>query len=134
MKQLTPTRNLLKQIIPVAVLAAVAAFFLVAPAFAAKGGHNADPPCTISTGSTAAVGQMYVVSMSGLPTGTAVNLWVTGPNGNTAGSPLGSTPDGTFNLNESSSSAGQWTYTFSGPTKSNPSATTVYGSCSVTAH
>ena len=125
-------RDLLKQIIPVAVIATVAAVFLVGPALAAKGRH-ADPPCTISTGSTAAVGQVYVVSMSGLPTGTAVNLWVTDPNGNTSGSPLGSTPDGTFNLNESSPFAGQWTYTFSGPTKNNSSSTVVYGSCSVTA-
>lgn len=125
--------DLLKQLIPVAAIATVAAVLLVTPAFAAKGGHNADPPCTISSGSTAAVGQMYVVSMSGLPVGTAINLWVTDPNGHMAGSPLGSTPDGTFNLNESSPSAGQWTYTFSGPTKQNANSTAVYGSCSVTA-
>jgi hypothetical protein len=123
-------RNLLKQLIPVAVAATVAAVLLVTPAFAAKG-HRVDPPCSISP-STAAVGQVYVVSMSGLPTGTAINLWVTDPNGSTTGSPLGSTPDGTFNLNESSPFAGQWTYTFSGPTKQN--STTVYGSCSVTAN
>jgi hypothetical protein len=134
MKQLTRKRDLLKQVIPVAVIATVAAVLLVTPAFAAKGGHNADPPCSISTGSTAAVGQTYVVSMSGLPTSTAINLWVTDPNGNTTGSPLGSTPDGTFNLNESSAFAGQWTYTFSGPTKQNANSTTVYGSCSVTAY
>jgi hypothetical protein len=132
MKQLIKKRDLLKQLIPVAVIGTVAAVLLVAPALAAKGGHAADPPCTISP-SPAAVGQVYVVSVSGLPTGTAINLWVTDPNGNTTGSPLGSTPDGTFNLNESSSSAGQWTYTFSGPTKNNANATTVYSTCSVDA-
>jgi len=130
MKQLIKKRDLLTQFIPVAVIAAVAAVLLVAPALAAKGGHAAAPPCTISP-STAAVGQVYVVSASGLPTSTAINLWVTDPNGNTSGSPLGSTPTGTFNLNESSSFAGQWTYTFSGPTKNNASTTVVYASCSV---
>jgi hypothetical protein len=129
MKQLMPKHSLLKQLVPVAVLAVVAVL-LVTPAFAAKGGHNADPPCTISTGDTAAVGETYVVSVSGLPTSTAINLWVTDPNGNTTGSPLGSAPTGAFNLNESSSSAGKWTYTFSGPTKANM---TVYSSCSVQA-
>jgi hypothetical protein len=98
-------------------------------AFAARPAKK-DPPCTISP-SPAAVGQTYVVSASGLPIGTAVNLWVTDPSGNTSGSPLGSTPDGSFNLNESSSSAGKWTYTFSGPTKNNN--TTMYSSCSVDA-
>ncbi len=99
-------------------------------AFAARPAKK-DPPCSISP-SPAAVGQTYVVSTSGLPTGTAVNLWVTDPSGNTTGSPLGSTPDGSFNLNESSSSAGKWTYTFSGPTKNNNTA--IYSSCSVDAY
>lgn len=92
--------------------------------------HRADPPCSISPG-LVAVGQTYVVSVSGLPTGSAVNLWVTSPDGTTTGSPLGSTPDGTFNLNESSSSAGTWSYAFSGPTKTNN--TLIYATCSVTA-
>ncbi len=92
--------------------------------------HKLDPPCSISP-SPAAVGQTYVVSVSGLPTSTAINLWVTDPSGQTTGSPLGSTPDGTFNLNESSSSAGTWTYAFSGPTKNN---TVVYATCSVQAY
>jgi hypothetical protein len=99
-------------------------------AFAARPAKK-DPPCSISP-SPAAVGQTYVVSASGLPTATAINLWVTDPSGKTWGSPLGSTPDGTFNLNESSSSAGRWTYTFSGPTKNNN--TTMYSSCSVDAY
>ena len=94
------------------------------------GGHRNDPPCVISP-SAVVVGQVYVVSVSGLPTGTAINLWVTDPNGSTTGSPLGSTPDGSFNLDESSSSAGMWTYAFSGPTKQQN--TTVYATCSVSA-
>jgi hypothetical protein len=93
--------------------------------------RRGDPPCTISP-NPAAVGQTYVVSASGIPTGTAINLWVTDPSGNTTGSPLGGTPDGTFNLNESSSSAGTWTYAFSGPVRNNN--TTVYESCSVEAY
>jgi hypothetical protein len=130
-------RDLLKQLIPVAIIATVAAVLLVTPSFAAKGRH-ADPPCTITLNGVAvgqvAVGQVYTVSESGLPTGTAINLWVTDPSGNTTGSPLGSTPTGSFDLNESSASAGTWTYTFSGPTKNNSSTTTVYGSCSVDAY
>jgi hypothetical protein len=94
--------------------------------------HKSDPTCSISP-NPAAVGQTYVVSATGLPTSTAVNLWVTDPKGNTAGSPLGSTGDGTFNLEESSSFAGTWTYTFSGPTKNNPGTTVIYASCSVNA-
>ena len=132
MTQLILKRSLLKQLIPVGVVAVVVAVLSVTPAFAAKGGHGGDPPCSISP-ATAAVGQVYVVSASGLPTSTAINLWVTDPNGNTTGSPLGSTPDGTFNLNESSSFAGRWTYMFSGPMKSNPNATTVYARCSIDA-
>jgi hypothetical protein len=126
-------RDLLKQFIPVAGIATVAAVLLVTPAVAAKGGHSADPSCSISP-SAADVGQVYVVSVSGLPTSTAINLWVTDPNGNTSGSPLGSAPTGSFNLNESSSFAGTWTYTFSGPTKNNPNTTVVYASCSVDAY
>jgi hypothetical protein len=126
-------RDLLKQLIPVAVIATVAAVLLVTPSFAAKGGHSADPPCSISS-TQVAVGQVYTVSESGLPTGTAINLWVTDPNGNTTGSPLGSTPTGSFDLNESSAFGGKWTYTFSGPTKNNPNTMVVYGSCSVDAY
>ncbi len=91
--------------------------------------HRVDPVCTISP-NPAAVGATYVVSASGIPTGTAINLWVTDPSGATTGSPLGSTPDGTFGMNESSASAGLWTYAFSGPVKQH---TDVYASCSVAA-
>jgi hypothetical protein len=89
-----------------------------------------DPPCTVSV-NPAAVGSTYVVSTSGLPAGSAINLWVTAPNGTTTGSPLGSTPDGTFNLNESSSYAGVWTYKFTGPTGHNMQT---YSTCSVSAY
>lgn len=112
----------------VPITAAIAALSLGIPGAAAAGRHQ-DPPCSISP-NPAAVGATYLVSVSGLPTGTAINLWITAPDGTKTGSPLGSTPDGTFNLNESSSHAGQWTYAFSGPVKQN---TVVYSTCSVTA-
>ena len=133
----------------ITTLITVVALAIAAPAIADKGGNGhaggggsgggggnptqSDPSCSVSSTSVA-VGDWYVVSASGLPTGVAINLWVTDGNGNTTGSPLGSTPDGTFNLNESSSSAGQWSYTFSGPTKNNPATTSVYATCSVSAH
>ena len=95
------------------------------------GPHKSDPPCTISP-NPAAVGEVYVVTATGPPMMSAVNLWVTDPSGTTTGSPLGSTPDGTFALDESSISAGTWTYVFSGPTKNNN--TQIYASCSVDAY
>jgi hypothetical protein len=85
--------------------------------------------CAVNPAS-ADVGEVYVVSAWGIPTGTAVNLWVT-DDGVTTGSPLGSTPDGTFNLDEWSATAGVTTYTFSGPTKKHM---TIYGTCSVSAY
>jgi hypothetical protein len=126
-------RDLLKQLIPVAIIATVAAVLLVAPAVAAKGGHATDPPCSVSA-SSVAVGESFVVSASGLPTDSAINFWVTDPNGHTVGTPLGSTPDGLASLTESASSTGKWTYTFSGPTKNNPSTTPIYATCSVNAY
>jgi hypothetical protein len=86
-----------------------------------------DPPCIINP-SPVTVGQTYVVSASGIPTDTAINLVVTNANG-TTGSPLGSTPDGTFHLGESSPVAGTTSYAFTGPVKTN--GTTVYSTCSV---
>jgi hypothetical protein len=86
--------------------------------------------CSVNTPS-AAVGDPYVVSAWGLPTGTAINLWVT-EGGSTTGAPLGSTPYGTFNLQERSSVAGTTTYAFSGPTKKNH--TVMYATCSVDAY
>jgi len=94
---------------------------------AAPHGQKGDPSCAI-TPSSAVVGQIYLVGAGGLPTATAINLWVTDPSGATTGSPLGSTPDGTFNLNESSGSPGTWTYAFSGPVKNHMD---VYATCSV---
>jgi hypothetical protein len=94
---------------------------------AAASRHTDNSGCAIST-SAADVGEAYVVSAWGIPTGTAVNIWVTDPNDTTVGRPLGSTPDGTFNLKESSDSAGTWTYAFSGPTKKHM---TWYGTCAV---
>jgi hypothetical protein len=114
------------------------AFGFVAAASIVLGTHTGlasahqktDPPCTINP-NPAAVGSTYVVSASGLPTGSAVNLWITTPNGTTTGSPLGSTPDGKFNLNESSSYAGTWSYAFTGPTGHNMAT---YATCSVRAY
>jgi hypothetical protein len=98
-----------------------------------RGGSEKDPPCTISP-SPAAVGETYVVSVSGLPTGVAINLWITDPSGSTSGSPLGSTGDGSLAPKRVANSAGSWKYSFSGPTKDNPSPTVVYSSCSVEAY
>jgi hypothetical protein len=120
------------------VLAAVTASVLMVSAAASAqadphnggGPHKSDPTCSIIP-KLAAVGQVYVVSASGLPALSAVNLWVTDPSGTTTGSPLGSTPDGTFALTESSSSAGTWTYVFSGPTKNNMQ---IYATCSLDAY
>jgi len=91
--------------------------------------RRVDPPCSIDP-SSAAVGATYVVSATGIPTATAINLWITDPGGNTTGSPLGSTPDGSFNLNESSGSVGTWTYAFSGPVRNHMD---VYAVCSIDA-
>jgi hypothetical protein len=101
---------------------------LIVPSVALASSHKADPACKVNTG-TADIGATYVLSAWGLPTGTAINLWVTTPDKVTTGSPLGSTPDGAFNLNESSQQSGTTTYTFSGPTKQRN--TTVYATCSV---
>jgi hypothetical protein len=114
-------------LIIVAAISATAAFAAKPPS------RKADPPCTISP-SPAPVGSNYWLSVSGLPTGTPINLWVTDPSGHMSGSPLGSTGDGTFNMIESSDSAGTWTYTFAGPTKNNWDATPIYASCSVDAY
>ena len=112
-----------------AMVIGLAAVFAPLQLIAAASHHSSDSGCSVSPAS-AAVGDVYVVSAWGIPTGTAVNLWVT-QNGVTTGSPLGSTPDGTFNLNESSQTAGVTTYTFSGPTKKHMA---VYGTCSVEAY
>jgi len=89
----------------------------------------ADAGCAVSP-VTADVGETYVVSAWGLPTNSAINIWVT-EGGVTTGRPLGGTPDGTFNLNEYSSMPGVATYAFSGPTRPNMK---VYASCTVSAY
>jgi hypothetical protein len=113
------------------VLMAIGLAALMAPmSFIAAASHHATASgCSVSP-SSADVGETYMVSAWGIPTGTAVNLWVT-EDGVTTGSPLGSTPDGNFNMNESSQTAGVTTYTFSGPTKRHMA---VYGTCSVSAY
>jgi hypothetical protein len=96
---------------------------------AAASHHDSSSGCAVDP-SSADVGETYVVSAWGIPTGTAVNLWIT-EDGVTTGRPLGSTPDGTFNLNEASLTAGVTTYAFSGPVKQHM---TMYGTCSVSAY
>ena len=93
-------------------------------------GAKPDSGCAVST-ATAGVGETYVVSAWGLPTNGAINLWVTA-DGVTTGTPLGGSPDGTFNLNEWSTSPGVTTYAFSGPTR--PNNMKVYAECSVSAY
>jgi len=85
-----------------------------------------DPPCSVSV-DPVTVGQTYVVLATGLPVGAPINLFVT-EGGQTVGRPLGSTPDGTFALNEASGVAGTTTYEFTGPVRPN---IRVYSSCSV---
>jgi hypothetical protein len=97
------------------------------PVGAVFAGRNSGSDCSISP-SVASVGQRYTVSAWGLPTRTAINIWVTDPDGVTVGRPLGGTPDGRFDLRESSSSAGTWRYAFSGPTRKHMA---VYATCSL---
>jgi hypothetical protein len=89
--------------------------------------HKADPSCSI-TPNPSAVNASYVVSASGLPALSAINLKVTYGNGTVTTSPLGSTPDGAFNLNESSPVTGTTTYQFLGLITNN---TKIYATCSV---
>ena len=88
-----------------------------------------DPSCAV-TPNTAAVNTTYVVSANGLPTLSPINLIVKYGNGTVTMSPLGSTPDGTFNLNESSTVSGTATYEFTGLIRNNN--TQIYSRCSVT--
>jgi hypothetical protein len=111
----------------VMVIGAMALILPLAATSAASHRYS-DPPCTISA-SSVGVGETYWVSVAGLPTGIAINLWVTDSTG-TTGSPLGSTGDGTFSMQESSNVSGTTTYAFSGPTKRN---SVVYSTCSVDA-
>jgi hypothetical protein len=112
-----------------AMLIGLAAILAPLQLIAAASHRSSDSGCTVNP-ATADVGEVYVVSAWGIPTGTAVNLWVT-ENGVTTGSPLGSTPDGKFDLNEWSNAPGVTTYAFSGPTKKHMA---MYATCSVSAY
>lgn len=87
-----------------------------------------DPACSTSA-SSVSVGETFWLSAAGLPTDSAINLWVTDSRG-TSGSPLGGTPDGTFHMQESAAVAGVTTFAFSGPQRGNMA---IYLTCSVTA-
>jgi hypothetical protein len=115
----------------VMVLGLVALIVPFSPIAAAS--HKADPGCSVSP-SAPTVGSTYTVAAWGLPTGRALNLWVTDPAGTVTGTPIGSTSDGTFTINGSAPSAGTWTYTFKGADKNNPATTPVYATCSVDAY
>jgi hypothetical protein len=111
MKQSKLRRDALKQLIPVAIIAAVAAVILVAPAVAAK----RDPACSI-TPSTVGLGQSYTVSAHGLPGGN-VNLIVTVPDGATMTSAIGTSNGNwsdTYTAPVWSGETGTYTYTFVG--------------------
>jgi hypothetical protein len=117
-----------RNVVLVAALLVIVA--LIGTAGAAGGGQRQDSGCSVSP-NPSDVGATYVVSAWGLPIGSAINLWVTDPTGHMDGSPLGSTPDGTFNLDESSQMPGTTTYAFSGPVKNHMKW---YGTCSVEAY
>lgn len=85
---------------------------------------HGDPPCVVNP-NPVSVGQSYNVSVSGLPTSTVLNLWVTSPNGTTTGTPLGDVASGAISLTTSSPTAGTWNYQITGT-----NATRVYSSCS----
>jgi hypothetical protein len=88
-----------------------------------------DPACTVNP-SPALVGQTYTVSVAGLPANTPVYLWTTNVLGGTISSVLlGTTSTGSFNLAESASSAGTWSYQFTGTPKTKNTA--IYATCSV---
>ena len=98
----------------------------------AKAGKSAVPWCSINP-IEAAVGQGYVVHAEGLPILVPINVWVIRPDGTVAGSPLGSTPNGTFSLSEASDSPGVWTYAFSGVVRGKGNMN-VYATCSMQAY
>jgi hypothetical protein len=105
MKQ--PKRDLLRQLIPVAVIGAIAAVLFATPALAAK--H--DPACSVNPGSVS-TGQSYAVSASGLPGGN-VNLIVT-------------VPDGTQMTSAINPSNGGWSGTYTAPSWNNETGTYTY--------
>jgi hypothetical protein len=76
MQQLIKKRDLLKQLIPVAVVATVAAVLLVAPAVAAK--HKADPTVSVNP-SPAYVGNDLTFSGCGYAASSSVTVVVNSP-------------------------------------------------------
>lgn len=104
--------DLLKQFIPVAIIATVAGVLLVSPAIAGK--RHGDPSCSASP-NPGIVGQSFTLTAVGLPTTDPVYLIVQSPSGDSTVSALtwlGS--DGSWNGPEAANEAGVWTYTFSG--------------------
>jgi len=89
--------------------------------------HGTDPTCSISP-DPSAVNATYVVSASGLPVLTTINLIVTYGDGTVTMSPLGSSPYGIYVMNESSPMVGTTTYEFTGLIRNN---TKIYATCSV---
>lgn len=111
MKQLLLKRDMLKQVIPVAVVTTIAAVLLAAPALAAK--HSTDPPCSANP-NPVAVGQSFTLSASQLPTVDPVWLIVQPPTGTSTVSEISVGLDGTWSGTPVANEAGTWTYTFSG--------------------
>jgi hypothetical protein len=82
-----------------------------------------DPSCTVSP-NPAALDQLFTISAAGLPTGSAVNLIITFPNGTAATSPISVSSNGTYTLTMSSAGSmfpseqtGTYTYQFVGRVK-----------------
>jgi hypothetical protein len=96
--------------------------------FGMAGAGRRDADCSISS-ARAEVGEEFWIDAWGLPTGTAINIWVTDRSG-TVGRPLGSTSDGRFHMQEVSTVEGVTTFAFSGPVRGNGSMK-VYARCSV---
>jgi hypothetical protein len=87
---------------------------LASTAYAAHGPlPNHDPPCTASLDSVA-VGQVFTLSATELPTTDPVWLIVQPPSGNGTVSPVYVNADGTWSGSQVATQSGTWTYLFSG--------------------
>jgi len=80
-------------------------------------------PCTVNP-NPAALDQLFTVSATGLPTGGAVNLIITFPNGTAATSPISVSSNGSYTLTMSSAGSmfpseqtGTYKYQFVGKVK-----------------
>lgn len=117
----------MKRVMLVVVLSAMLfATAGIGSASARKGSSGAT--CSV-TPALATVGVPYTVSVSGLPTGSPIYLWISNISGDLTTTYLGTTSTGSFTLTESASSIGMWSYQFTGPQKS--SNTAIYATCSV---